>query len=169
MWESISSLFAIILVITVLNCILLGLVAAILHTVPGRPARLLLPALVMVGGYLVLMKADPANLLLGTCIFVLPMAVLLAFSLISGLADPVTDFTRVLLGDFFCSIITVMVLGFIISSRYLNTVQYYENMALSNGITYACVFVFDIMLAILLFTLMRRKRNRYPVRAKKEE
>lgn len=168
MWESISSLFAIILVVTAVNVAVLVLVRAIVTRMPGRAAQILIPVLVMLAGYLLLMKADPTNLLLGTHFFVAPMAVLLAAVIIPGLADPVTEFTRILLGDFFLTIIAVVVLGFFIASQYLNTIQYYQNMALSNGITYACVILFDFVLAVVLFKLMRRGRRKYPVRAGKK-
>jgi len=164
MWASITFLFAIILVITAVNLAVLYLVHAVIKRITNRAAQTVIPVLVMLGGYLVLMKADPANLILGTHIVIAPMAVLIAVFLIPGPADPADGFTRILLTDFFLSIIAVIVLGFVISSQYLNTVQYYRNLALSNGITYACVFAFDLVLAIVLFKLMRRPKRRYPVR-----
>jgi hypothetical protein len=167
MWESISTLFAIILVITVVNLVILGLVYAIVKRIPWQSARIIIPALVMLAGYLLLMKADPANLILGTHFFVLPMSVLISVFLIPGLADPETNFSRILICDFFASFIAVIVLGFFIAYQYLNTPQYYKNLAFSNGITYASVIAFDFMLAIVLFRLMRAER-RYPVRAGKK-
>ena len=168
MWESISFLFAEILIITVINLAVLGLVWFIVNRITSRAVQVLIPALVMLIGYLILMKADPANLLLGTHIFIIPMAVLITAILVNGLADPTRDFTNLFLVDFFLSIIAVVVLGFVISSQYLNTIQYYQNIALSNGITYAWVIVFDIVLANVLFSLMRRKRNRYPIRVREK-
>jgi hypothetical protein len=169
MWVSVSSLFAIILVITLFNMGLLALVYALIRRIPNRAVQILLPVLVMLAGYLVLMKADPTNLILGTHFFVAPMTVLLVVLLIRGLADPASEFTRILVGDFLLSVIAVIVLGFVTYSQYLNTIQYYRNMALSNGITYACVIVFDFVLATVLFRLMRRGKRRYPVRAKESE
>ena len=79
-----------------------------------------------------------------------------------------TGFTRIMLGDFFATLIAVMVLGFVISSEYLNTLPYYRNLALSNGMTYACIIVFDLLLAIILFKLMREGKRKYPVRVREE-
>jgi hypothetical protein len=167
MWGSILSLFAIILVVFLINILILSLIYAIIKRFTNRAAQISIPLLVMLTGYLILMNADPANLILGTHFFVLPMTLLIAVFLIPGLADPLTGFTRILLGDLFATIIAIVILGFVISSEALNTLQYYRNMPLSNGITYAGVIVFDLVLAIVLFKLMR-KRKGYPVRAREE-
>jgi hypothetical protein len=164
MWDSISSLFAIILVVFLINLAMLSLILGIMNRIPNRTVQILVPVLVMLAGYLLLMRADPANLILGTHVFVLPMTILLSVRLIPGLADPSTGFTRLILGDFFATIIAVIGLGFVISSGYLNTLQYYRNMAFSNAITYACVIVFYLLLAILIFKLMREGKRTYPVR-----
>jgi hypothetical protein len=166
MWESISSLFAIILVITVVNLVILVLTWAMMKRITNQVVQTSIPALVMVAGYLLLMNADPANLILGTYFFVAPMAILIAAGIVPGPADPDTVFTRILIGDFFLSFIVIVVLGFVISSHYLNTPQYYQNMAVSNGITYACVIVFDTVLAMVIFKRMRGKKNGYPVRVR---
>jgi hypothetical protein len=168
MWDSISSLFAIILVVFLVNGAVMCLIYTVVRRIPGRAARLVIPVLVMLAGYLVLMKADPANLILGSHFFVLPMAILLSAFLIYGLADPATGFTRIMLGDFFATLIAVMVLGFVLSSGYLNTLPYYRNLALSNGLTYAGIIVFDLLLAIILFKLMREGKRTYPVRVREE-
>ena len=167
MWESISFLFAMILVITILNCAIFGLFYSILIRITSRAARLIIPALVMLAGYLLMMKADPANLIIGAHFFVAPMAVLLSVVFIPGLADPATDLTRILIGNFFVSVIAVVMWGLVLASEFLNTLQYYQNLPLSNGITYACVIVFDIVLAVIIFKRLRGGR-RYPVRVRKE-
>ena len=166
MLESLLYLCAIVLVVTTVNLAVFGVVCFLIRRIAHRAVRVIIPVLVVLAGYCMLMKADPANLIIGTHFFVAPMAVLLLALLIPGLADPFTDLTRVILGDFFVSIIAVVVLGFVISSQYLNTVQYYQNLALSNGITYAGVIVFDLVLAFVIFRLMRRERRKYPVRVK---
>jgi len=169
MWEQVSVLFGIILIIIVVNLLILGLISALISRITNRALHLVLPALVMLAGYLPLRDATPENLIIGTYFFVIPMAVLIASRLIPGPADPAAGFSGICLCDFFLSILVVLLQGFVIASRYLDTPQYYQHMALSNGITYACVIVSDILLAAVLFRIMGRKRNRYPVRAGKDE
>jgi hypothetical protein len=168
MWEQVSVLFGIILIIIVVNLLILGLISALIRRITNRALHLVIPALVMLAGYLPMMGATPENLIIGTYFFVIPMAVLIASRLMYGSAGPASGFSRICLVDFFLSILVVLLQGFVIASRYLDTPQYYQHMALSNGITYACVIAFDIVLAAILFRIMGRTRNRYPVRAGKE-
>lgn len=161
MWEATSTLLGIILVITLVNLCIFGVVHRILQHTTSRAIHAGLPLLVMAAGYLISMNADPANLIIGTYFFVAPMVVLMAADFIPGLADPVQDFTRVFLCNFFQVIIAVIFLGFVISSQYLNTAQYYRNIAVSNAITYLFIAVFDLILAVIIFSLMRARRT-YP-------
>jgi hypothetical protein len=164
MWEQVSVLFGIILIIIVGNLLVLGLISAITRRITNRALHLVIPALVMLAGYLLMMDATPENLIIGTYFFVVPMAVLISFRLIPPPADQATGFSRIYLCDFFLTILVVLLQGIVIASRYLNTPQYYQHMALSNGITYICVIASDLVLAAILFRIMGRKRNRYPVR-----
>ncbi|MCK9580806.1 MAG: hypothetical protein M0Q92_10215 [Methanoregula sp.] len=160
-------MFAIILIVIIVNAGILGLVYAIVKRIQNRAVQIIIPVMVMLAGYLIMMDATPANLIIGTYFFVVPMAVLIPTHLNYIPADSTTGFTRIFLCDFFLSIIAVTALGYVISSQYLNTIQYYQNLTLSNGMTYACIIIFDIVLAIILFGIMDRKRSRYPVRAGK--
>ena len=167
MFDYFLQLCAILLIITALNLIVLASGWFITQRISRRAGQVLVPLFVMLAGYLLLMKADPANLVLGTHFFVLPMALLLVVLADPHPEDPESPLTRLILADVFATIIAVVVLGFVLSSGSLNTVQYYRTMAFSNAMTYLGVFVFDLILALLLFGLMRMGR-RYPVQELKE-
>jgi hypothetical protein len=165
MWEPLSVLFAISLVVTVINLIVFSIIYTILKKTTSRFARIIIPVLVILAGYFLLMKADPANLVVGTYFFIAPMAVLISVYHIPGLVDPATGFEKILICDIMVTVIGVIFLGYVISTQYLNTPQYYRNMALSNAITYCSVIVLDIVLAIILFRIMSRRKG-YPVRGR---
>lgn len=164
MWETTSTFLGIIAVITLVNLGVFGIVLFILRHTTGRAIHAGLLLMVMAAGYAVSMNADPANLIIGTYFFIAPMAVLLAAYVIPGLADPGQDLTLVFLVDLIHSVISVIVLGFVISSRYLDTVQYYRDIPVSSAMAYASVAVFDLILAVILFSLIKARR-RYPSRS----
>lgn len=167
MFDYLIQLCAILLIITALNLVVLCIAWAVTGRIISRAGKLVVPLLVMFAGYLLLMKADPANLVLGTYFFVLPMVLLIVVVMDPRPDDPEPPLTRLIIADVFATIIAVVVLGFVLSSGSLNTLQYYRNMALSNAMTYAGVIVFDLILAVVLFGLMQM-RSRRPVRSQKE-
>ncbi|NMB78068.1 MAG: hypothetical protein GYA23_03110 [Methanomicrobiales archaeon] len=135
MLDTLLQLSAILLIITALNLIVLWVAWTVTQHIRNRPGKILVPLLVILAGYLLLMNADPANLVLGTHFFVLPMVLLLVILADPHPDDPESPLTRLILADVFATIIAVLVLGFVLSSGSLNTIQYYRNMVFSNAMT----------------------------------
>ena len=135
---------------------------AVIHSILKRTARRIIrlgvPIMVLIAGFLLLMRLDASLIIFGSILFSAPMAALIPTLVIPDLTDPESGPDRIIVCYIAVSLFTaVLLFAFFLSGLSMVPAVFWHTPT-SNAIIFAGVFILDLPFAFLLFGIMRRVR-----------
>jgi len=122
-----------------------------------------IPPVMLLVGFLLLMRFDTSLLISGSLLLVAPMAALIPPLIIPSLIDPESGLDRILICYIFVSIFTVVLL-FAFSWSGLSMVpEVYWHTPLSNAAVFAGVVILDTLFAFFTYRIMKAVRPARPL------
>jgi hypothetical protein len=142
----------------------------IMRRLPHRILRLVIPCLVLLLGYYLLMPANPSFVIMAALLFVGPVATLIPPFAIPDLLDPKLDqwsrLLRIVICYFPVSVCGVLLLIVFTTSALPTNPDFYFPTPVSNGEIYAGEIITDILVAFLIYWIMRAV---HPLAQRKDE
>jgi hypothetical protein len=128
---------------------------SILKRTTNRVIHVGIPAILLLLGFILLMRFDASLLIFGSLLFVAPMAALIPPLVIPGLIDPETGLDRILICNIFVSIFGAgLLIAFALSGLSM-VPEVFWHTPLSNAIIFAGVIILDTLFAFLIYRIMQ--------------
>jgi hypothetical protein len=134
----------------------------VIHSLQERTTRRIIrqgvPIMILIAGFLLLMRLDASLIIFGSILFSAPMAALIPTLVIPDLIDPGSGPDRVLICYIAVSLFTAILLfAFSLSGLSMVPAVFWHTPQ-SNAILFAGVFILDLLAAFFLFRIMQLVR-----------
>ena len=155
--------------LVVFGSIELTVIYSLLKRTTNRVLHRVIPAILLLLGFLLLMRFDASLLIFGSLLLVAPIAALIPPLVIPRLIDPESGLDRILICYILVSIFGAVLL-FAFSLSGLSMVpEVFWHTPLSNAIIFAGVIILDTLFAFFIYRIMRAFRPAVQVKNEKPE
>jgi hypothetical protein len=148
--------------LVVFGSIELTVIYTLMKRTTNRIIHQAIPAVMLLAGFLLLMRFDASLLIFGSLLLVAPMAALIPPLVIPSFTNPESGLDRILICYIFVSIFTAVLL-FTFSWSGLSMVpEVFWHTPLSNAVIFTGVFVLDSLVAFFIYRIMQAIRPAHP-------